>query len=279
MSDEPGEASDTATPDECEIPSVEGSADADTEFHPFAEVYDAYQPGPALRSIGPDGLAQTMDGTTESDIPALSTGSLVCMGDYSSFVVRNPWGEIVATFEPAIVKRAPDGRWRVPLRLAVERSTVAIAVHRERLAELVSEAPSPMINADVSEVSDTQVFLAMLEDPGVPRAFDPWWLPVEPIRPQCRHYVRQKGTFHLNAAHAKIYRLCAARRTTEGTFMTVSDSGMYACDMREPYDVGSAQLLEDFDQLKIAQGAKREHLPIFQSSNGGIFDAQERKET
>jgi len=233
MSDEPGEASDTATPEECEIASPEASAEAEDEFHPFDEVYDAYQPGPAKRTIGADGLAETLDTTSESDIPALSTESLVCMGDYSKFVVRDSWGRILAEFEPSEVQRMPNGRWTVDGALLKERSQGKMSV------------------------------LGLQS--------------VVPIRPQCRHYVRQKGTFHLNAAHKKYYRLCAARRTTEGTFMTLSDSGMYACDMREPYDVTSAQLIEDFDQLKIAQGAKREHLPIFQSN--GIFDAQKRKET
>lgn len=275
MSDEPEEASDTAAPEECEIAGPEASSEAEDEFHPFDEVYDAYQPGPAMRSVGADGLVQTLDTTSESDIPALSTESLVCMGDYSSFVARTHWGEIVATFRSSEVERAPDGRWRVRIPLAIERSEEPIRIQREKLAEVFESYPGQTANAD-SGGSDTQVFLSMLQAPGEGRSVDPWWLPVEPIRPQCRHYVRQKGTFHLNAAHKKYYRLCAARRTTEGTFMTVSDSGMYACDMREPYDVASAQLLEDFDQLKIAEGAKREHLPIFQSN--GIFDAQQRKE-
>jgi len=279
MSDEPGEASDTATPDECVIESPEGSPDAEAEFNPFDEVYEAYQPGAAPRIMGPDGLVQTVDTTSESDIPALSKTSLVCMGDYSSFVLRTHWGEIIGTFEPTAVERAPDGRWRMRLQEAVELSKLAIGRRRKMLHDLLKAAAAPTVNAEVTGATDLQVFLSLLEAPGEPsRIHDAWWVEVEPVRLQCRHYVRQKGTFHLNAAHAKIYRLCAARRTTEGTFMTVSDSGMYACDMREPYDVASAQLLEDFDQMKISQGATREHLPIFQQSNG-IFDAQKREES
>ena len=199
------------------------------------------------------------------------------MGDYSKFVCRTHWGEIIATFEPSDVERSPDGRWRVKLEKAVEQSKLAIGAYRKKVDALYRN--SSAVNAgQVAQASDAQVFLQMKLAPGDGSvAVDPFWLAVEPIRPQCVHYVRQKGTFHLNAAHKKYYRLCAARRTTEGTFMTVSDSGMYACDMREPYDVTSAQLLEDFDQLKIAQGATRQSLPIFQSN--GIFDAQKREET
>jgi len=99
---------------------------------------------------------------------------------------------------------------------------------------------------------------------------------VEPIRPQCRHYVRQKGSYHLNQKHFKVYRLCSARRTTEGTFMTVSDTGVWACDMRDPYDVVTGAHLEGFDRMKIEQGAQRVHLPLI---GNGIFDEPKTKET
>jgi len=277
MSDEPGEASDTATPKECEVASPEGSAEAEEEFHPFDEVYDAYQPGPAKRTIGADGLAETLDTTSESDIPALSTESLVCMGDYSSFVLRTHWGEIIGTLLPEAVDRAPDGRWRVKKEKAIYAAKLQIERRRVELLALRNDTGGTVVRNGDSELGDLSILLSMMAAPGEPVIVDAWWVEVLPIRPQCRHYVRQKGTFHLNAAHKKYYRLCAARRTTEGTFMTLSDSGMYACDMREPHDVASAQLIEDFDQLKISQGARREHLPIFQSN--GIFDAQKREET
>src|SRR5258706_15820683 len=115
MSDDDVEARDTATPEEAALDHVEPSEEAGTEWHPFEEVEDAFQPGPAMRVIGPDGLPLTVDETTASDIPALSTKSLVCMGDYSEFVVRDSWGEPVVRFAPSEVERAPDGRWRVTI--------------------------------------------------------------------------------------------------------------------------------------------------------------------
>jgi hypothetical protein len=95
---------------------------------------------------------------------------------------------------------------------------------------------------------------------------------VQPIRPPCHHYVRQLGSFEHNAQNQATYRLCAARRTTEGTFMSLRDSGLWACDMREPYDAASVKLLDDFDKKKISEGAQRQHLPMFQGYGGGIFD-------
>jgi hypothetical protein len=235
MSDEPGEARDSAEPEETAIDHTEGSADAETEFHPFDEVDEDFQPGPAMRVMGPDGIPQTVDTTTESDIPALSTESLVCMGDYSKFVRRNEWGETVVEFTPAEVQRAPDGRYRVAREVAEER-------YKERGEEII-------VTTDA-------------------------WIAVYPIRPQCFHYVRQLAPFHMNAAHKMQYRLCSARRTTEGTFMTVRDSGMYACDMREPRDAESAKQLDEFDTLKIKQGKERTLLPMFPGF--GIFDAPKK---
>jgi hypothetical protein len=101
---------------------------------------------------------------------------------------------------------------------------------------------------------------------------------VHPIRPPCRHYVRQKTTLSLNAKHFQYSRLCAARRTTEGTFMTVRDSGVWACDMREPIDLDSIKALDDFDALKIAQGENREYFSIFQAPVDGLFEHPKPKE-
>lgn len=220
MSDD--DVRDDAQEGETVIEAAEGSPDAETDFHPFDEVDEDFQPAPAVFVKGADGLPLRLDQTTESDIPALSLKTLICMGDFSKFVTRDEWGDVIAEFLPAQVQRAPDGRFRVTTEIARECGATNLR------------------NG---------------------------WIEVEPIRPQCQHYVRQQGSFHLNAANRKHYRLCSARRTTEGTFMTVSDLGMWACDMRSPYDVESVKVLDDFDKLKIEQGSKREYLSIFEGRN------------
>jgi hypothetical protein len=81
--------------------------------------------------------------------------------------------------------------------------------------------------------------------------------------------------FHLNAEHRMFPRLCSARRTTEGTFMTVRDSGMWACTMREPRDIASEKTLADFDVFKVEQGKNRQYLPMF-GGGAGIFDSPQK---
>lgn len=89
---------------------------------------------------------------------------------------------------------------------------------------------------------------------------------VEPIRPPCQHYVRQMTQLPENPENRLILRLCSARRTTEGAFMSVSNMAMWACSMRSPRDLNSEQLLDDFDTKKVEEGRTRVYDSIFSSA-------------
>lgn len=231
MSDEAEGGGDAAPPEDCVIKET---GDGETDFHPFDDMEEAYRPGPAMR-VMENGLPRTVDQTTISDIPALSKESLVCMGDFSRFVIRDRWGSEALSFEARDVQRAPDGRWRVKTALVVAAATPEV---------------------EMSAVD-----------------YDGEWTEVAPVRPPCHHYVRQRAQFKLNAQHSHYARLCAARRTTEGTFMTVGDTGMWACSMREPRHLESEESLDRFDEQKIAEGKDREMLPLFQGAPPSIFDS------
>jgi hypothetical protein len=248
MSDEDEGAKDAALPEDCVITDT-GDGE-DDGFHPFDEVEDAYQPAPAMR-VMENGLPRTVDQTTASDIPALSEASLICLGDYSRFVIRNRWRDEIASFERAEVDRAPSGIWRAKLELVAAKMN-----SNEKLSAefLEGEARGKLYDAGVRSDND--------------------WVEVEPVRPPCRHYVMQKTQFKYNAQAEYFPRLCAARRTTEGTFMTVGETGMWACSMREPRHLESEAELEAFDRKKMEQGRTRQHLPLF-GGGIGIFDSRE----
>jgi hypothetical protein len=89
---------------------------------------------------------------------------------------------------------------------------------------------------------------------------------VEPKRQPCSHYVRQMTQADMNPEIRFISRLCSARRDRQGAFMSVRDTAVYACDMRNPPDVESTKLLDDFDQKKIQEGKNRDFLPMFKGS-------------
>jgi len=222
MSDE--ETRDEAPGEDTVIESIEPSPEAESEFHPFDEIDEDFKPAPAVFVNGPDGLPMRVDQTSESDIPALSKNSLVCMGDFTKFVLRDRWGDIIVSFEPSEVDRAPNGEWRVKTDTMLERAKLSIGRQRAVMEKLAAQR-TDVIGA-IQNATDAQILVQMLLPPGEMGALDHEWVRVLPVRPACKHYVRQQGSFSLNAAKKAHYRLCSARRTTESTFMTVRDTAM-----------------------------------------------------
>jgi len=201
------------------VPLTPSESVADDDFNPFDDLTDGYSPQPIRKMIAADGLPTQVAEDVKSDIPALSKDTLVCMGDFSSFVVRKTSGEVVLSVSPDRVTQTSSGKY---------------------VCSLTEEEQSKFPNTKRFDV-----------------------VPVEPIRKPCVHYVRQLTQLELNPEHKHLSRVCAARRTTEGTFMGLSNIGMFACSMREPRDLKSEQLLDTFDEKKIQQGASREFHSIF----------------
>lgn len=194
----------SADPKETTVPlrSAEGGEE---DFSPFDDLQEQFKPSEIQKVLAEDGLpTQVAPDAGKSDIPPLSPKTLVCMGDFSSFVERHPDGSISACHSPEEVYRRDDGGWCTKGGISVE-----------------------------------------------------------PIRLPCRHYVRQMTQLPENPENQLILRLCSARRTTEGAFMSVSDLAMWACTMREPRHWESEELLDDFDHKKVRQGIRREHRSIF----------------
>lgn len=218
-------------PEETEVPE-EGAGPDDTEWDAFDEIFDDYKPT-GKRVIAEDGLPTVADtDASEDDIPPLSLETLVCMGDRSEFVVRDEQGEIARRFRPDEISRKPDGKWYY-------------------------YPPVTWWTYIWIAFSCLFVFGWFLRKN---------WRPVqvEPIRPQCKHYVRQVGQMSENPTSKLHYRLCAARRSIEGAFMSVRDTGFWACTLREPRDlISEEKYIEQFDELKVKQGENRVKFSIF----------------
>lgn len=94
-------------------------------------------------------------------------------------------------------------------------------------------------------------------------------LVVEPLRPQCKHYVRQltpPTPSELLSGHIKkgwVKRYCAARRSVAGAFLELTDSHIGACTLREPYDVATSRLLDEFDDTLEGRSRNREYVDMF----------------
>lgn len=205
MSDE--EVRTEADPEETEL--SESTEGVESDFTPFDEIREDYKPSAIPKITGVDGMPTNhVERSGVSDIPVLSPETLVCMGEFHTFVGRDSSGKITQEYPADKVVRTPNGHY-----------------------------------VYTDEKGGTTY--------------------VQPIRPPCKHYVRQMGAFELNAQHDVVYRLCAARRTTEGTFMTLRDSKISACSMRDPIHLESEKLLDEFDKKKIEQGKQRENYSIF----------------
>jgi hypothetical protein len=181
------------------------------------ELYQAFPEGPAIHGFDPqDGLPRPMPANSikDAEAPDLDPERFVCMGDYSTFVLRDEWGVIEQTFTPAQVRRTPIGAYRVPVK------------------------GRTMLGFPTTE-----------------------WLEVEPVRPQCHHYARQLTPFPDDPEYSNAVRLCTARRTDEGEFLSLGNTQVLACELREPpygneqekIDVFDAKIIADVRAKKAAQ--------------------------
>ncbi len=156
--------------------------------------------------------------------PKLDPKTFICMADMSKFVIRNSQGDVIAEFEPYEVRRAANGSWHI----------VRDQLPPEDWEKLVMALQGPVVLGS---------FVAQ----GVAT------LTVEPIRPQCHHYRRQMVDYPGSDEHRFIGRSCMALRDENGEFVTLRDTRVYACELREPRHLESEALLDGFDAEAVAQ--------------------------
>jgi hypothetical protein len=274
MSDE--EPRDAAEQEDAVAPAAEGEEPED--WSPFSELAEEFRPEPIPRVMGLDGLPTVALTENKSDIPALSTETLVCMGDISAFVIRNAFGDPVATFETKEVERAPDGGYRARRTLVEERMKFEVERVRKNVVGQSSVAAQMMCEhgTDLTKLSDREILSMTLGMWAQARRREirigADWIEVEPLRPACVFYGRQFSQADFNPEIRVMNRVCTARRDTAGAFMSLRDRAMWACDLRQPRDPVSDQKLDEFDEKKMREGTNRTFLPIF---GGGIFEGKE----
>lgn len=216
------------------------------------EIYQAFKNEPTPVGIDPvDGLPrQTVPHSLKVALaPALAPETMVCMGDVSSFVLVNNFGDALATFEPHEVECAPNGRYRARTQLAYERCKASVTVRRA--LELAKSHGD-----DVTDEKSPFVFLAAILQTVVGTVITIDWVTVEPLRPPCKHYARQLTDFEDPDAKM-IMRLCTVRRTDEGEFVSLRDTVVYACELRSPRDPITEQQLTSFDDNLVRLGRQR----------------------
>jgi hypothetical protein len=184
-------------------------------------IYQGFAPQPMVWGKGPDDLPLARVPTHLPIAPPLSPKTLVCLGDKSEYVLRRArWGEVIGRFEPSLVKTSPSGAFYVGVLDAV-----AAAV--------------PWL--DIARLTDLRTGRVA----------------VEPLRPQCRYFKQQMTDFQDNTEKQFFERMCTARRDDESFFLSLRDSQVHACELREPPDPDSTRRIEEFNETKIMLGEER----------------------
>jgi hypothetical protein len=215
---------------------------ADEELHQGVEA-------PVVMGTSPeDGLPMQVAQRNFDKAPALSEETLICMADKRSFVVRHEFsGAVVHSWPAAVVKRFPNG---------------------------IYIAPMPKDQQELWAMSER----AQEDFPVLDLAGEKWVV-VEPIRPQCAHYLRQQTDLSADRDHRYYARACMAQKTEDGEYYSLRDTLIGACSIREPRHLESEiTILDKFDEEKMLEAQTKSEMEEFdvdkalaeEARNGGL---------
>ena len=203
-----------------------------TEFERASADEELYQHAPAPMAMGvnpADGMPQHINLGAMMAAPPLRLDTMVCMADTREFVIRNEWGEITHLFDPVSVGRAPDGSYRVPLHVVLGRNLARrawpVRLFWNVLNWLFGHADG--------------------------------WHEVEPVRPACQHYARSLTDIGGDVERKFVQRVCLAQKTDNGEYVTLRDSMVLACEIRNPRDTVSEAQLDRGDAELIERATKK----------------------
>lgn len=260
---------DAATEDECVEPEAPEERDADdaAEFDlqneleaEFGRGSVAYVGGQYTTSDRELPKPDVDDNTADAHVPPFTHEMQVCIADLSKFVLRDRWGRVLAEFSPDEVKRTPRGHWVAETKLAVERIAAKL-VQEGADATLIDKWKR--LGTDVEEVR-ARAWLSSAERPRIDELF----VEVEPIRPECKHYLKQldpptPSQMLQGYVQGVMFRYCTAKRNVSGAFFGLSNKAMRACSAREPFDEANDARLRKFDSDLIDKSRDRVELPLF----------------
>lgn len=220
-------------------PAPAGLESVERDGLDYAQYEESARPPDAIGIDPEDGLPRPFPAAAIEDnfAPSLTIERFVCMADTREFVMRDEWGEVLQRFLPSDVERAPNGQYRVRGGL-IDPATVARR-SRGASSESVDKRASRIKRASqyINEHSEA-LFV------------------VDPVRHQCKHYVRQLVPFAGDESHSTCYRYCTALKNESGEFLSVGNQEVLACELRDPRDPTTEQELDDFDRRLIQLGTK-----------------------
>lgn len=188
-----------------------------------AEVFDHREQRAAFGYDGVDGLPRQVSETStdQSLVLPLHPDTFICMADYTAFFLRDESAGLNEEFAPDQVQRIGNEFW-ISYDAAVER----VGAERAHLVRVHMRTGKVL---------------------------------VEPKRRPCRHYVRQLVDYE-GRRKSFVSRMCTALRDESGEYQSLRDTGVYACELRDPPEDAGTRELDEFDARKISEGLLRDEI-------------------
>lgn len=269
--EEVGPAACEVNPEDCEVKV--GDLDAqphDAFFQADDELYEQFRAEPIPVIIAEDGLPQPVD-ESPNPAPPFGPDTVVCIEDEREYVELfldelEPRGwKLVAGVAGSNCRWSapgmPDGHWLDPDGLALnERYDASGRTNARRRFP-----PSSVFER-------WGVIFAVTDDKK--KAI------VRPARERCRHYRRQNfinddrpDIGDVSKPGSKlVFRVCTARRSNGGAYLSLRDEAVFACDLRDPFDESSVErFLDAPDRTAIAEKRHLRMIPAF-----GLPGSEER---
>lgn len=213
--------------DDHDAPSVfEREQSGDVMHHEFGDARVGFGTDPV------DGLPKPVFEGDSIGRPPLTIDTFICLADEREYVIRNRWGEVLASFTPEEVTRTPSGATCVTLKLVRDK---------------MSKEEFDQFGRIVDEVDEN------------------YRVPVVPVRERCRLLVEQMVGFEGGNEHVRINRFCSLRHDNDGDLLSLSDDMVIACMGRDPADFVSEDRLRKMNAKIIKAGAAR-------AAAGGVYD-------
>lgn len=188
----------------------------------------------AMGTSPEDGLPTLIAPQHFDKAPGLSEETLICMADKRSFVIRDVNGVGMLSFQPEAVSRSPNGRYFV---------TSAVLADQLLKKKTTVEAVYGAAGAVMAQTAVT--------------------FEVEPIRPECKHYLRSMTDIASNRDGRFYQRACMAQKSEEGEYYSLRDARVDACNIRSPRHIESEALMDAFDAELMAAARERSEMEDF----------------
>jgi hypothetical protein len=220
------------------------------------ELHQGASPAIVMGVSPEDGLPVPVTERNFDKSPPLSEETLICMADKRSFVVRRPDGSIWASFEPGQVSRTLAGEYYVGEQAFFDKvKPPAVPPSLPPLAQA-----SRLLNRLWTIAAlDLKAHGLLLEVGGEAR-----FVRVEPVRPECAHYLRQQTDLSADRDGRYYARACMAQKTEDGEYYSLRDTRVGACSIRSPRHLESeVSLLDKFDTEKMSEALNVKRMEEF----------------